>query len=307
MELTHARARVAAPPVLATSLALWAAASCGARTEVLGAPPSRDAASEAPPHAPPDAAPPGPCADPTSRLIYAMGYTDVLYLFDPRLPAFERIGKIHCRGPSTGAPYSMAVDREGIAYVDYGGGTLYRIDTKTRACEPTTFDAPTAGFVTFEGAFAYVGGKDTLFGSGDTASGMMSDSILGTIDTDTLAWTLIGRYSPPLGFGETDNVVALTGTGDGRLFALSAAYSVSSMFIVQIDPATARLGKRYRLPGVKPSGGAIAFWGGDFYTFVGGVGPTVSRFSPATGQIHRLRASVEDDILVAGVSTCAPL
>jgi hypothetical protein len=261
----------------------------------------------------------GPCEDPASKLVYVIvsAISDVtgdpfytLYGFDPAASRFDAIGRVRCPGPA-GTPYSMAIDREGVAYVDYTGGTLYRVDTRTAECTMTGFYAPPNGFVTFEGAFVADDGDggETLFASGDNSDSVMRDTVLGTIDTRTLLWTPVGEYHPPLGFGSGRYVYAMTGTGDGRLFAL--VYGS----IAQIDPRTARVLGFDDLPitgdpPVSPTR-ALAFWKGDFFVFPA-YDSTVYRFTPSSDALTPVPTNLDladsnRTVTVAASSPCAPL
>jgi hypothetical protein len=164
---------------------------------------------------------PGPCSEPASRLIYAIGTRGTLYSFDPTHASFEKIRDIECPDGG-GSPTSMAVDRNGFAYLDSLSGALLRLDTNTGECTPTSFDPSASGFVTFYGAFATTerDGGEALFGSWSSATAPRWVSVLGTIDTGTLLWKTIGEYSPGASSGPMDQVLGLTGTGDGLLFAL---------------------------------------------------------------------------------------
>lgn len=98
----------------------------------------------------------------------------------------------------------------------------------------------------------------------------------------------------------------LTGTGDGRLFAFYALRSGSA--IVQIDKQTARPVAETPLPDVvQGNQWGFGFWGGDFYMFTGqrGQGSDVGRFRPSDGTVTVV-ARLSEDIVGAGVSTCAP-
>src|SRR5262249_18576882 len=55
------------------------------------------------------------CPDAGSTLIYVLTATNDLYSFYPPTLGFTRIGTLAC-GSSGSSPFSMAVDRRGIAY-----------------------------------------------------------------------------------------------------------------------------------------------------------------------------------------------
>jgi hypothetical protein len=257
-----------------------------------------------------------PCPDAAATLIYVIGSSSELYSFDPAVGTFTPIGPIDCPD-SIGSPFSMAVDREGIAYVIFastttGEGTgLFRVSTKTAACTPTTYNAAANGNITFGMGFvANVGegsdGGETLYISKDNSV----DSELSIIDTSTFVLSNVGEFTPnPPGIFEPE----LTGTGDGRLFAFSPQQPGNnpSSFIAQIDPTSAAILHIDMLPGiVAGKGWAFGFWGGDFYTFTGPApdtaGTVVNRFDPTTQVITRVAAFPDDTIVGAGVSTCAP-
>jgi hypothetical protein len=165
--------------------------------------------------------------------------------------------------------------------------------------------------LSFETAFvsATRGGPELLYGSGYINTGLTSDSTLGTIDTSTFAWNLVAGYQPPFGNGETEYVVALTGTGDGRLFALTADGATRRMFVARIDPTSADVLTHQEIPGLESSPGGIVFWGGYFFTFLAyDHQPVVSRFDPRTGNSTPLHPSgFPGAIQAAAASTCAPL
>jgi hypothetical protein len=335
--MRRARAPFALACAAATALFLAAIASCGARTGLpIG--PEEDAGEDVfviTDHSlpPGEDAPPGidtfqndvavinPCPDAQATLIYVMSEANVLYSFQPPNGPFSPIGTIHCPG-SVGDPFSMAVDREGIAYVvfstpDDDGGLeatgLFRVSTKSAECTRTKYDPRQNGNETFGMGFvANVGdaadGGETLFVSEDVGSveDPESDGVLATIDTTTFVLTTVGPFSPMVPSAE------LTGTGGGRLFAFSPAMSdPSDSFIAQIDPQTAKVIGEDPTPGiVQGSGWAFGFWGGDFYTFTtppSNATTVVNRFDPVAKTVTQIATAPANVTIVgAGVSTCAP-
>jgi hypothetical protein len=256
------------------------------------------------------------CPDAAVTLIYVIGISNTLYSFDPSASTFTPIGKINCpAGGST--PFSMAVDREGIAYVVFSTPTpdgnelmatgLFRVSTKTAECKRTSYDPGQNGNETFGMGFvANVGdggdGGETLFVSQDVGDDASANGVLATIDTETFVLTNVGPFNPTVTEAE------LTGTGDGRLFAFSPqemAPQVST--IAQIDPANAQVIGEDPLPGIYHGNGwAFGFWGGNFYTFTAPNDSTVvNRFNPHDKSITQV-ATIDDEIVGAGVSTCAP-
>ncbi len=311
---------------VAASLA--AAAACGSRTGLLVPPPQQDAA---PPDAEPDVAPDVPeepgmdageedalppldvieepiniCPDAGSTLIYLITTQNVLMSFYPPTGTFMTIGTISCPAPGA-QPFSMAVDRNsGLAYIEFTSGNLWRVTTTSPPiCTPTSFNPGQGGYpLSFGMGFAAnavdASTPETLYVAGDLGGGVgMGPGVLATIDTSTWSLTQIGPFNP------TINMVELTGTGSGELFAFFPSTNGSA--IGQIDRATAQVIGEASLPGVNMGGGwAFAFWGGDFYTFTApGGGSVVTRYRPSDGSIAQV-AQTSLTIVGAGVSTCAP-
>jgi hypothetical protein len=260
----------------------------------------------------------GDCPDAAATLVYVVSKDNLLMSFDPPTATFTTIGQISCPGTSGLEPFSMAVDRTGIAYVlfarsaDYSAGKLFRVSTATASCRSTSFLSGQHGFaMTFGMAFV----KDTT-GAGETlyvAEGEPPNTTsvapcpgrrLATIDIGTFAVSVVGVLDPTVCSPE------LTGTGAGDLFGFYALSSNDSA-IGQIDKTTARLNSESRLNGVAQttngSGAwAFGFWGGDFFTFTApSTSSVVTRFRPTDGSIVTVGQTAET-IVGAGVSTCAP-
>jgi hypothetical protein len=265
------------------------------------------------------------CSRPGATLIYAISGNspfdnalNTLYSFDPASSTFTKIGGLRCHD-ADGVPHSMAVDREGTAYVDFAiTGTLYRVDTRTAECAATSFAPQGAGFGTFEAAFVtdVASGAETLFASGDTDNAPHWLFTLGTIDLHTLVWNPSGKYTPLGGSGSTQFVSALAGTDTGDLYALAGSATEDTTDIVRLDPKTAEVldVEAVTLPKhlqVETITRALAFWGGDFYMFVLTSPPGASdmatvpvRYHPG-GTTTRVDAKLDDEIAVAASSPCA--
>ena len=326
MGLSTRRAIVAMQLTVTTCLALGAAASCGSRTGLQGEEPSSDAGSDgpflfdAPEEKPPidtfrpDVPLINPCPDAAATLIYVVGLKNTLYSFDPSAGTFTPIGTITCPGAGRNRPFSMAVDREGIAYVIYDtpgqvATALYRVNLKTAACTMTSYDAAANRSETFGMGFvagASDGGDagEQLFISFDPGPTTSGNGDLATLDTTTFKVNRIGNFSPPVDGSE------LTGTGDGRLYAFSPSLNPGGSFIARIDPMTAKVMTTYPLPGIRQGNGwAFGFWSEEFYMFTGtgaGGSTDVHTFSLASKSVNKV-ANLPNDIVVgAGVSTCAP-
>ncbi len=341
------RAAVAIAGFAGALLALGAMASCGSRTGL----PGEEAADASPDRAMahPDTSPreetkeepkprekdvaveealPGidvnadvpvfnPCPDAGATLIYVIGKSNTLYSFDPSLATFRTIGTIACPGAGTlSEPFSMAVDREGVAYVIFeftatgSASALYRVSTKDASCTSTSFNPAAYGNFTFGMGFVANeadGGSDageTLYVSRDVM-GLTGDGELDRIDTTTFVLTPIADFSPFAAAAE------LTGTGAGSLFAFSPSTTAGESFIAQVDPKTAKVLGQDFLPGiVQGEGWAFGYWGGNFYTFTTGMGDpatVVNQFDPVSKTVTLITTLATDTIVGAGVSTCAPV
>lgn len=254
---------------------------------------------------PPDA--PNDCPDAGSTLVYLITEQYDLMSFYPPSASFRTIGAISCPAASGATPFSMAVDRQGLAYVVYDDGELFNVSTATAACKATPFQP--GSLQGFSDTFGMGFSKDVT-GSGETlyiASDEMGSqfSRLGSIDTMTFQIGVVGTFNPQI------NLAELTGTGAGQLFAFypldPTNPSISDTAIGEIDKTSAHVIAQSTLPGVVVgSGWAFAFWGGDFYTFTApSSGSVVKRYRPSDGSIVQI-AQISDTIVGAGVSTCAP-
>jgi hypothetical protein len=242
------------------------------------------------------------CALRDVELIYAVDNLSRLYSFDPRkLPGdpFHPVGKLQCGERQT--LNSMAVDRSGVAWLGYHGGTVYRasiIDAHCSAAGAVPRGAPTQ----FGMGFASDGPDATtekLFVAG--GAGTKSLAVLDT-STFPLTWNAVAPFDQP-------EHPELTGTGDGRLFAYFPSPGLG--FVVEIDRVTAKeIGERWVLEGTGSRVTAFAFahWGGVFYVFF-----TAERVSSVQA-VHmksrkqeRVVTGLPMIIVGAGVSTCAPL
>jgi hypothetical protein len=255
------------------------------------------------------------CPDAGATLVYVVTEQKELLSFYPPAAQFRTIGPLDCPTVAGApSPFSMAVDRTGIAYVLYSDGELFRVSTATARCQATGFRAGQSGFAAnFGMGFSHdnVGTGETLFvaSGGDTTA-----PSLATIDPQTFRLGVVGDLQPAITNAE------LSGTGAGDLFAFFATQGATpcdnmnnnpgctDSAIGQLDKTTGRVVAQSVLRG-DPQGiaWAFAFWGGEFYTFTAPTmsGTVVHRFNPADGSLVTL-ATRTDLIVGAGVSTCAP-
>jgi hypothetical protein len=279
-----------------TALLALALTGCGARTG-LGAPEGEGgsvARGKVPAY----------CTGDTPTPIFVVTDMAELFSFDPPSAAFTDLGPVVCDLASS--PETMAVDHANHAYVTYQDGTMSIVDSSTLACTSTAFsDGPNGG--RFGSCFAATQGgqAETLFLFDGQTSASAPNGALVRVDTQTFAVTTVGDISENLGGGE------LTGTGDGRLFAFGDASSTvpNDGSLAQLDPSDGNVLSDMPLAlDASDSGFAFAFWGGDFYFFVGmdGVGTTVSQLAPDGTFTASYAALAGGNVVGAGVSTCAP-
>jgi hypothetical protein len=272
-------------------------------------PPEEDAAVAEEDALPPiDVHPPPPndCLDAGATLIYVITQNNTLYSFYPPTATFSTvIGNIAC--PSTSTPFSMAVARNGVAYIVFYDGELFEVETQsaTLPCVPTPFVMGQGGFAPrFGMGFSRdaVGTGETLYVASGSSGMTGGPPQLARIDTTTFQLTVIGNLTPSIDDAE------LTGTGAGDLFGFYSTGNGSSA-IAQIDKGNAIVTGNAPLPGVDQGNGwAFAYWGGDFYTFTGpstASGTIVTRYRPSDHSIVQV-AAIGELVVGAGVSTCAP-
>jgi hypothetical protein len=192
----------------------------------------------------------------------------------------------------------MAVDRKGVAYVEYDNGELFAVSTSTGACTPTTYVADQLPpFGNFGMGYATIGdGPDEeLFIAAD------SPGTLGKIDTgNPFGVAQVAIIDPTIDYAE------LTGTGGGRLYAYYAFGFNDGSYVAELDKTSGEIIGQDYLPTVdRGIGWAFAFWGGDFWLFTTPAGQATVKYDPAT-KTSEVVAQYSASIVGAGVSTCAP-
>jgi hypothetical protein len=248
------------------------------------------------------------CQDAGTTYIYLIASDNSLMRFDPPSKGVTTIGTISCPTAKAGAsPFSMAVDRQGIAFVVFDDGELFRVSTADATCLVTPFQIGQDGFSpTFGTGFSADTSDpgETLFVAGD-----MSEE-LATIDLTTFVLTPVGTFSTMIGEAE------LTGTGSGDLYAFGVVGSngtTAALHLSQIDKATAAVIQDQSLQLASGSAEifdwAFAYWGGGFYFFTSTdeSSTDVSLYTPGGPLTLPVVAHFENAVVGAGVSTCAPV
>lgn len=247
------------------------------------------------------------CSD-AAKLVYVLSAEFDLYSFTPNTLTFKRIGHLACPGSGVATPNSMAVDRSGIAWVNYSDGSLFKVNTNDASCTATPYQPGQSNFFAFGMAFASnsSGSKEeTLYVAGIGNALTDVSPGFGKLDQTTYTLTKIGNFSGPLRGLSAE----LTGTGEGKLFGFFTTRPEATL--AQIDPSTGATSNARTLSGVStPSAWAFSFWAGDFWFY------TSTDREPST--VTQLRTSSDNSIATvipnvgdfrivgAGVSTCAP-
>lgn len=256
------------------------------------------------------------CTATGTSLIYVVDTAYNLLSFNPamigsNLDAFTVIGELNCPGATfLDTPFSMSVDRDGMAWILYSNGSLYKASTQDASCASAGITS-ISGFDLFGMGFATDGfGTDTeslWLASSPEGGGCCGE--LGYIRDNTMT-----RVSNITANAETSP--ELTGTGAGELFAFFP--DTGSAFVQQMSKTNGLLtGTRYDIGSLgNGTVGAWAFaqWGGKFYIFVSLVDEfgfpiesLVGELDAETGSYDQVLSDTAYNVVGAGVSTCAPI
>ena len=234
-----------------------------------------------------------------AELVYAVDEAGDFLSFDPRkLPGdpFTVIGRLGCS--DFGTPFSMAVDRNGIAWVLYSNGDVFEVSITDATCKrPATYHSALGDF-----GMGYV--MDAPNATTETMYvAPRSFGTLATLVPHTANLHSVGRLDA--GGGANPE---LTGTRDARLYGFFPS-QIGPSFVQEIDKASGHvIGPTWPLGDQVLDVNAYAFaqWGGVFYVFVAGSDGAAVHAVDKTGAYWIARDHVPYRITGAGVSTCAP-
>ncbi|HEY2901561.1 MAG TPA: hypothetical protein VGL59_13350 [Polyangia bacterium] len=250
-----------------------------------------------------DAAPPSNCVGVSAAGVYVLDVQGTLLRFDPGSLAFTRLGDLNCPGVASGDYNSMAVDRNGFAWVNAvpgGVSRLFKLDLKTLACSDTTFDSQDLqsfgmGFSSDQAGSS----AETLFIDSQVANPLGNS--FGSIGFPSLGFTSLGG---------TDGSLEFTGTGDAQLWGFRPE---APAVVGQIDKTSGAFIKTFPAPEASDQIGqvayAFAFWADTFWIFLkDGGAPSTSVYSVARSNGAMATAIPDTKLIIvgAGVSTCAP-
>jgi hypothetical protein len=244
--------------------------------------------------------------------IFLLSSTAELWKFFPKTAEFVELGTLSCGMFDT---FSMAVDRQGFAWVQFVSGELRTVPVgDLTKCEDPGYNAGQMGVNNF--GMAFVSNSisdpcDRIYGNTWNGIPPFSESPNAgdfiTIDPDTLNLTKLGKTN--------FNGAEVTGTGDGRAFVFGGANPAK---LVQLDKQTAAAIETLPLGGLEINNGAFAFafFAGDFYFFTDSNNDSfasevthLDHDDSDMNGVQDLKKIVDAAPLLivgAGVSTCAP-
>jgi len=243
-----------------------------------------------------DDPPPADDCSETDDLVYVLSRdASHLYTFDPAALSFTDLGRVDCG--TTQTPGSMAVSRDGVAYIRYSDNMLYSLDLATMTCSRTSYSDRTTGFDSFGMGYATDSAetwRDQLY--------VANDHQVGTLDTSTWRITTLGSMP---------SQSELTGNADGELWAMLPLERPAEL--ARIDTTSGSTVETLRLSSFPDPSNidtfAFATWDGNFYLFVReyGMGESTDVYKVTrAGSMTQVLSNIGFDIVGAGVSTCAP-
>lgn len=237
---------------------------------------------------------------PEAKLVYLFSDDATLYSYHPPTKSLLRLGQLKCAAGSA-TPNSMAVSQDGVAWLNYSDGSLFRVNVRTLACTPTAF-VPPAGWTSFGMGFS----PDSATAITETLY-IASALGLAKVDLQAMQATLVGPFSGAIAARGAE----LTSTPNGALFGFFVpAATTAGMQLAAIAKDTAVTSPPKDFPTLTlGSSFAYAFssWGADFYLYTSsdGAPTTVTKYSPATDAVSTwMTAPTGVRILGAGVSRC---
>jgi len=260
-------------------------------------------------------------------LVYVVDEMNDFMSFDPRkLPSnpFTVIGKLDC--PHNGVsiqtdntmamPFSMSVDRDGVAWVLFTTGELFKVSLQNASCTKANNTIGAGAMSLFGMGFsvdAPMADTEKLYLAGGNTDPGVTPRKLAYDDThaNNLTPVFVGNIA-----ATSDYSPELTGTNEGKLYGFYPNISAIP-FVQEIVKTTgAATGQKWNLGTTGLGNGirdwAFAQWGGTFWVFVttedtnGVRNSTVRSINRATSEYKVVLQNLPYYIDGAGVSTCAP-
>ena len=247
-------------------------------------------------------APFGDCVDEDATFIYLVTQALGMYAFKPQSQQLEYRGQLDC--PTGSTPFSMAVRRNGIAYIVFSDGQLWQASVKDASCKSTPFVAGQHQVTNFGMGFAVNADatSETLFVADIDYAATISKG-LSTIDLDTFV------MSPPVPFSNNPGFRIELSAKVQALYAFVIDSQVGGGHLARVNKTTAVMTELEQVPiGANIGSWHFAWWGGEFYFFTAQSGAsttTIRRYNPVTKVLQNVGV-VNEAVVGAGVSTCAP-
>jgi hypothetical protein len=262
-------------------------------------------------------------------LVYVVDEQNHFMSFDPRkLPGdpLTIIGTLNCpnngtsiQQPAGGAamPFSMSVDRDGVAWVLYTTGELFNVSLQNAACTKANNTISASNMHLFGMGFSTdTPGANTekLFLAGGQFNAATSPRQLAYDDThnNNLTPVVVNTIA-----AASDYAPELTGTNEAKLYGFFPRINTPA-YVQEINKTDgSAVGTTWNL-GTTGLGGnirdwAFAQWGGTFYVFVttedipGSPNSTIRAINRTTNAYSIVKQNLPYNIDGAGVSTCAPV
>ena len=256
-------------------------------------------------------------------LVYVVDEANEFLSFDPRLlpgDPFHKIGTLNCptngtsiqTGNTQAIPFSMSVDRDGVAWVLYSTGELFKVSLQTAACTKANNTIGASGMYLFGMGFALdapMMDSEKLYLAGGNKDPAGTPRKLGYDDThgNNLTPVVVGNIAATSDFSPE-----LTGTAEAKLYGFFP--KATGPFVQEINRADGTaIGQTWAvgtsLTNVRDW--AFAQWGGVFYVFITtGSGSTFKSQVHAVDRMTSVHTIAWDNSAYrvdgAGVSTCAP-
>jgi len=235
-----------------------------------------------------------------ANFIYTIDANTTLSRFSPATGAFFDVGAIDCPTVLDGSPNSMAVDREGNAWVNYSSGELFRLLTQTLTCTSTPFPPGQAG-EPWGMSFAE-----------DTPGSLAETLFIAETETGSATLARLNLTSFAL-----SNEVAIQGdgtqpelTGDDQANLFGFFPASNPPFISRINKQTGALDRTLSLELLagSPQAWGMAAYQGSFYVFLerqDDQSTSVYRIDAMTGALSTVVSDTGRTIVGVGVATCA--
>lgn len=226
-------------------------------------------------------------------VVYVISNDGRLFTFDPRNPgreAYGLVGELDCA--DAGNPRSMAIDRNGSAWVFLDTGALVRVDLADASCRSTDYRHPSS---------------DRNIGMGFTADAPGASSEKLYVISPDFGLATIGF--PDLRVTASRKLAMhaeLTGGGDGKLFLFAAETGE----LLEVDRQTHRTSRVHIFFEIRGAHAwAFARYGGKFYVFTAPwtANSRTTELDPKTHVALVRDPDVGFVIVGAGQSTLTPL